>query len=56
MPFSFTSLKKRDNGFKHYYITLTNQFRHTVKEYQVLLINANNSIQHYSFVKFLQAS
>ena len=35
--------------FKHYHITQTIQFRHTVKEFQVLLINTNNSIQHYSF-------
>ena len=26
------------------------QFRHTVKEYQVLLFNTNNSIKYYSFV------
>ena len=38
------------NGFKHHYLKLTTQFRNTVKEFQVLLINTNNSIQHYSFV------
>ena len=26
------------------------QFRLTVKEFQVLLINTNDAIQHYSFV------
>ena len=28
----------------------TNNGRHTVKEFQVLLFNTNNSIQHYSFI------
>ena len=27
-----------------------NSNRHTVKEFQVLLINTDNSIQHYSFI------
>ena len=35
------------NGFQHHYVTLTIQFKHTVKEFQVLLINTNNSTQHY---------
>ena len=26
------------------------QFRHTVKEFQILLFNTNKSIQHYSFI------
>ena len=34
------------NGFKHHYVMLIIQLRHTVKEFQVLLINTNNSIQH----------
>ena len=38
------------NSIKSYYITLTIQFRYTVNEFQILLINTNNSIQHYSFV------
>ena len=42
------------NGFKHCYVTLTIQFRYTVKESQVLLINPNNSIQHYSFINPLK--
>ena len=33
--------------FKHHYVTLTTQFWYEVKEFQVLLINTNNSIQHY---------
>ena len=32
------------NGFEHCYVILTIQFRHIVKEFQVLLINPNNSI------------
>ena len=38
------------NVFRHWYVTLTIQFRYTVKEYQVLIINSNTSIHHYSFV------
>ena len=38
------------NGFKHRYETLTILFRYTVKDFQVLLINTNNSIQNYSFI------
>ena len=38
------------NGFKHRHVTQTIQFRNTVNEFQVLLINTYNSIQHYSFV------
>ena len=34
------------NGFKHRDVTLTIQFRHSVKEIQVMLFNTNNSIQH----------
>ena len=44
--FIFTQL----NGFMHRYVTQTIRFRHIIKEFQVLLINPNNSIQHYSFV------
>ena len=38
------------NGFKHRDETLTIQYRHTGKEFQVLLINTNNSTQQYTFV------
>ena len=38
------------NGFKYCYVIQINQFRHTVKEFQVLLFNINNFIQHYPFV------
>ena len=41
---------KQLNGFKHRYVKLTIQSRDIVKEFQVLLINTNNSVQHYSFV------
>ena len=34
------------NGFKRRYVTLTIQFRYTVKKFQVLQVNNNNSIQH----------
>ena len=42
------------NGFKHHYVTLIIQFRHTIKEFQVLLIRNNNSIQHYLFISSVQ--
>ena len=35
------------NGFKHRYVQLT--IRRTIKEFQVLLINTNNSIQYKTF-------
>ena len=38
------------NGFKHCYIILAIQLKQTVKEFQVLLFNTNNSI-HYSFIR-----
>ena len=37
-------------SFTHRYVTLTIQFRHTVKELQVLVIESNNLIQHYLFI------
>ena len=37
------------NGFKHCFVTLTIYFNYTVKEFQVFLINTNNSIKHYLF-------
>ena len=44
--YSFT----QSNGSNYFYILPIFQFRHTVKEFQVLLFNTNNSIQHDSFV------
>ena len=38
------------NGFKYSYVISIIQFRHTGEEFQVLLLNINNSIQHYLFV------
>ena len=38
------------NDFKHRYVTLTIHFKYTVKEFQVLLFNTNNSVQNYSFL------
>ena len=38
------------NGFKYCYVILIIQFRHKVKEFQVLLSNTDNSIQHYLLV------
>ena len=37
------------NGFKYLHVTLTMQFNHTVKDFQVFLFNINNYILHYSF-------
>ena len=34
------------NGSKYDYVIAIFQFRHTVKEFQVLLFNANNSTQY----------
>ena len=31
-------------------VTLTIQLKHTVKKFQVLLFNTNDSIQHYTFI------
>ena len=36
------------NSSMYCYVMPTIQFRHTVKEFQVLLLNNNYSIQHYS--------
>ena len=38
------------NGFKHHYIKLTIQFKHKIKDFQVLLFNTNNSIEYYLFI------
>ena len=38
------------NGFKHRKVILSIEFRCTVKKFQAVLINTNNSIQHCSFV------
>ena len=38
------------NDLKYRYVTLTTQLTHTVKEFQVLLINTNNSIQYHAVV------
>ena len=38
------------NGANYYYVILIIQFRPTVKEFQVLLFNTNNYLQHYSFI------
>ena len=35
---------------KYYYVTLTIQYRYTVKDFQELLFNTNYSVQHDSFV------
>ena len=42
------------NVFKYRYVTLTIQFKHTIREFQVLLINTNNSIQHYMEIVSIQ--
>ena len=38
------------NGSKYFYVISIIQLRHTLKEFQVLLLNTNNSIKHKSFV------
>ena len=36
----------QSKGLKYCYVIAIIQFGHTVKEFQVLLFNTNNSIQH----------
>ena len=47
---NFSSIFTESNDSKYYYVLPIIQFRHTVKEFQVLLFNIYNSIQYYSIV------
>ena len=40
----------QSNGSKYCYLVPIIQFRHSIKEFQVLLFNTYNSIKHYLFV------
>ena len=45
-----TFICKQLNHSMYSYVIWIIQFKHTVKEFQVLLFNTNNSISHYTFV------
>ena len=40
----------QSNGYKYSYVIPIIQFQHTVKEFQALLFNTNNSMQYDSFI------
>ena len=46
----YSSICTQWNISKYFYVLPIFQFRHTVKEFQLLLFDANNSIQNYWFV------
>ena len=48
--FNINHLFTQSGGFKYCYLKLIIQFKHTVKEFKVLLFDKNNSIQHYKFI------